>query len=81
MGSDEVLVRKLRDAEVVRPDVSDGDLVLTVVRAREEHERLPAAERPYNSPEERVRVFLDPYLTTKGRAWAVPLRSLDLPDE
>jgi hypothetical protein len=81
MGSDDVLLRQLRAAELVRPDVSDGDVILTFVRAREEHERTPVTDRPYDSPEERVRVFLAPYLTTKGRAWAVPLKSLNLPDE
>jgi hypothetical protein len=28
-----------------------------------------------------VRVFLEPYLTRKGRKWAEPLKSLDLPDD
>ena len=81
VGSDDALVRKLREAELVRPDASDGDLLQAFSEARDEHQRMPAVQRPYNSPEERVRVFLDPCLTTKGRAWAVPLSSLDLPDE
>jgi hypothetical protein len=32
-------------------------------------------------PEERVRAFLEPYLTPKGQRWAEPLRSLELPDD
>ena len=80
-GSDDVLVRRLRDAELVRPDASDEELTETFVRAREEDAALASSERPWNSPEERVRVFLAPYLTAKGHAWAVPLKSLDLFDE
>ena len=81
MGTDDALVHNLRASGLVRSDVSDADLVRTFERDREEHESLPAPDRPYNSPEERVRVFLAPYLTAKGRAWAVPLESLDLPDD
>ena len=44
--------------------------------ARAEHSTHPAGPE-YNSPHERVRVFLAPFLTDKGTAWAVPLRSLE----
>ena len=62
-------------------DVSDDDLIAVFNRARQEHEALDGEDRLYNSPEERVRVFLAPYLTKKGRAWAEPLVSLNLPDD
>jgi hypothetical protein len=53
---------------------------LTFRRAGEEDAALPEDEREFNSPEERVRVFLAPFLTEKGGRWAVPLESLELPD-
>jgi len=37
--------------------------------------------RGFNSPNERVRVFLAQYLTDKGRMWAEPLKSLHLLDD
>ena len=42
---------------------------------------MPEGAREFNSPEERVRVFLEPYLSDKGRRRAVPLDSWDLPDD
>jgi hypothetical protein len=74
--SDEALVRRLREARLVRQDASDGDLYATFRKAREEHSALPLGQREYNSPNERVRVFLAPFLSKKGKAWAVPLESL-----
>jgi hypothetical protein len=79
--SDDALVRRLRDAGLVRDDASDDELKETFRKAREEHAALPPPQRDYNSPNERVRVFLAPYLSDKGTAWAVPLSSLDLPDD
>jgi len=79
-SSDASLLRSLRKAGLVKPDVADDELMAVFRRAREEHAALPEDRRGYNSPNERVRVFLDPYLTDKGRKWAEPLKSLDLPD-
>jgi hypothetical protein len=70
LDSDDSLVRKLRDAEVVRSDVSDDELTATFARARREHAALDDEDQLFNSPEERVRVFLAPYLNAKGRGWA-----------
>ena len=79
--SDEALVRRLRETNLVTKNASDGDLHATFTRAREEHSALPLGQREYNSPNERVRVFLAPFLTKKGKAWAVPLESLKLQDD
>lgn len=80
-SSERALVRELRAAGLVNPEVPDDDLKAVFKKAKEEHAGLPEGEREFNSPNERVRVFLEPYLTEKGRQWAVPLRSLDLTDE
>lgn len=77
--SDEVLAQCLRRAGLVRKDASDDDLQATFKKAREEHFALGRGGREYNSPNERVRVFLAPFLTRKGEAWAVPLTSLRSP--
>ena len=74
-------MRKLRGSGLVREDASDEDLRATFRMAREEDAALLPRERKYNSPTERVRVFLKPYLSDRGRRWAVPLESLHLPDE
>jgi hypothetical protein len=79
-NSDDALLRELRAAGLVRPDVSDQELTAVFTRARQEHESYPEEDRAFNSPQERVRVFLEPYLSDKGRRWAVPLDSLELPD-
>jgi hypothetical protein len=76
--SDDALVRQLRESGLVREDVSDEDLRATFRRAREEHAALPPGLREYNSPNERVRVFIAPLLSDKGTAWAVPLESLSI---
>src|SRR5436309_1728143 len=78
--STDSLVRRLRESNLVREDASDEDLRATFRMAREENSALPPGEREYNSPNERVRVFLAPFLSDKGRTWAVPLKSLQLPD-
>src|SRR5436190_20979233 len=70
--SDDVLLRRLRAEGLVRAEIADADVTATFQAARDEHE---AGHSPYNSPEERVRVFLEPYLTDKGRAWAAPFAS------
>jgi hypothetical protein len=75
------IVRALRERRLVREDVSDDDLRATVEEARAEDSALPSGRREFNSPNERVRVFLTPYLTRKGASWAVPLDSLKLPDD
>ena len=79
--SDDTLVTKLREKGLVREDVSDYDLQATFRQAEEEHVALPLGQREFNSPNERVRVFLEPFLTHKGKLWAEPLRSLELPDD
>jgi hypothetical protein len=75
--SDDALVRKLREMGLLIEDVSDDDLRATFARAREEDSALPPGRREFNSPNERVRVFLAPFLTSRGRRWAVPLRHLE----
>ena len=77
--ADETLVTRLREAGLVRPDATNGEIAETFRAARSEH--AAGGYSPFNSPEERVRVFLEPYLTRKGRRWAEPLKSLDLPDD
>jgi hypothetical protein len=77
--SEDALIRRLREADLVTSDATDDDLRTTFRKAREEHARL--GHRPENSPNERVRVFLAPFLIEKGQRWAVPLHSLDLPDD
>jgi hypothetical protein len=54
----------------VRENVSDDELRKTFQRARDEHAALDPDERGYNSPNERVRVFLAPFLTETGTSWA-----------
>jgi hypothetical protein len=76
--SDEILLDRLREVGLVRADVADADITATFQAARDEHEA--GGRSPYNSPEERVRVFLEPYLTDKGRAWADPLKRRPVPD-
>lgn len=80
-GSEKALLRALRQAGLVNPEASDEDLRTVLRKAREEDEALPEGERVWNSPNERARVFLEPYLSEKGRLWATPLTSLNLPDE
>lgn len=77
--ADETLVSRLRETGLVRPDATNGEIAETFRAARSE--RAAGGYSPFNSPEERVRVFLEPYLTPKGRRWAEPLRSLDLRDD
>ena len=76
-GSEDTVVRRLREAGLVVRSVSDDLLKAALRRAVEEDSGLPPGEREFNSPNERARVFLEPFLTRKGRRWAVPLRSLE----
>ena len=76
--TDAELLGRLRKHGVVKDSVTDAELVATFTRARLEHVQLGGMSR-FNSPHERVRVFLQPFLTEKGRAWAAPLDSLALP--
>ena len=78
--SDDALVRSLRQTGLVKPDAPDDKLLAVLESARREHSANTATGWSFSSPEERVRVLLEPYLTDKGRRWAVPLESLDLPD-
>ena len=80
-SSDFVLLRRLREVGLVVSDASDGQLMAVFEKAREEHASLPDGARAFNSPNERLRVFLQPYLSAKGLKWAVPLESLKLADE
>lgn len=77
--TDEALVRRLRDTGLVRPDVADDEVAKTFQAARSEH--AAGGYSPFNSPHERVRVFLGPYLTSKGLRWAEPFTSLALTDD
>lgn len=76
LDDDGALLRSLRRARLVRLGTGDDELTAVIRGALEEHARIPEAARSFNSPEERVRVFLQPYLTRKGHRWAVPLKSL-----
>ena len=80
-SSEDAFIRGLRGAGLIKPDVSDEDLVSALEAAKQEDEALPDGQREFNSPEERVRVFLGPYLSTRGQQWAVPLDSLEIPDD
>jgi len=71
----------LRQAGLVEAQVADEDLKRAFQRAEQEHARIPKQMRIFNTPQERVRVFLEPYLTPKGQLWAEPLASLELPDD
>lgn len=77
--ADEILVRRLRETGLVCPDAASDEIGKTFRAARSEH--AAGGFSQFNSPQERVRVFLKPYLTPKGQRWAEPLSSLDLPDE
>jgi len=72
------LLKALREKRLVRARISDDQLYAVFKRARDEHAALSSGEREFNSPNERVRVFLGPFLTFKGRRWAVPLRALHM---
>jgi hypothetical protein len=78
---DAELLSSLRQAGLVVGSARDDDLIRVFEKARREHLSLPEGTRSFNSPNERVRVFLEPFLSDKGRRWAVPLSSLDLPDD
>ena len=69
-ASDDVVVLRLRELGLVRPDVPDDAIRAVLQAARDEH--AAGGYSPYNSPEERVRVFLEPHLSEKGQLWAVP---------
>ena len=77
--ADEALVRRLRETGLVRLEVTDSEIANTFQAARSEH--AAGGYSPFNSPHERVRVFLVPYLTPKGQRWAEPLASLALTDD
>ncbi len=80
-SSEDAFIRGLRGAGLIKQGVSDEDIVSALKTARQEDEALPEGQREYNSPHERVRVFLGPYLSTKGQQWAVPLDSLKIRDD
>lgn len=75
-ASDDMLVRQLRELRLVAAETRDDDLKSAFARARQEHAEYPEGMQSFTSPNERVRVFLEPYLTRRGRRWAVPLKSL-----
>lgn len=79
--SEALLIRLLRERQLVRSEVSDMLLTMVITQAREEHQAMSDGQQMFNSPDERTRVFLEPYLTRKGRRWAVPLTSLTLDDD
>ena len=76
---DDKLVHRLRETGLIGADVTDAEVKETFHAARREH--ADGGYSPFNSPHERVRVFLLPYLTEKGRRWAEPFHSLHLPDD
>lgn len=75
--SEERLIHGLRENGLVDKDATDDTLLAAIKMAKEEDAALNSGQRPFNSPNERARVFLGPYLTRKGRKWAVPLSSLE----
>jgi hypothetical protein len=75
--ADDAVLRSLRAAGLVKSNATDDELIAAFTRARREHEPMSEGARYFNSPHERVCFFLGPYLTRKGRKWAVPLKSLD----
>jgi hypothetical protein len=77
-ASDDRLLTRLRNCGLVRPDATDAEVLATFRAARDEH--AAGGYSHFNSPHERVRVFLEPYLTDKGKLWAEPIKSLQLPD-
>ena len=79
--SDDRLILRLRELGLIKQDVSNLDLIAVFEMARSEHAALPAEMQSFNSPHERVRVFLAPHLSAKGLRWAVPLESLKIRDE
>jgi CheY-like chemotaxis protein len=64
-------VHGLRENGLVEPDVADEDLLAALETARREHANLPERLQLFNSVSERVRFFLSPYLSEKGRQWSV----------
>jgi hypothetical protein len=62
--ADETLLRRLREADLVRPGATAIEVAETFRAARSEHAGHGCS--PFNSPNERVRVFLEPYLTRMG---------------
>jgi hypothetical protein len=80
-NSEDAFLRGLRAAGLVKPGVPDTSLVQALASAKQEHRNLPEPQRMFNSPHERVRVFLGPHLSNKGRQWAVPGESLKIPDD
>ena len=79
--SDDALVARLREEGLIAAEAADADVHAAIARARAEQPPVTQGQRTFNSPNERVRVFLEPFLSPKGRRWAVPLDSLNLPDE
>lgn len=77
--ADRALARRLRQAGLVRCWLPRAVIAWTFRAARAEH--ISGGYSSFNSPQERVRVFLWPCLTRKGRRWAVPLKSLEIPDD
>ena len=80
LSSPDAFLAALRNAGLVEPSASDEDVKHTLQRAEDEHAQIPEAMQVFNTPHERVRVFLGPYLTPKGQLWAEPLVWLGLLD-
>jgi hypothetical protein len=79
--SDDTLLQQLRAEGLVSACALDDEVREMFIRARDEHASLSPGARHFNSPNERVRVFLAPLLSEKGTAWAVPLESLHPADD
>lgn len=78
-AADRALARRLRQAGLVRWWLPRSAITWTFRAARSEH--ASHGYSCFNSPHERVRVFLLPCLTRKGRRWAVPLKLREIPDD
>jgi hypothetical protein len=76
---DDSLLRRLREAGLLRRGANDTKISEVIGQARDEHRAIRDAERMFNSPYERVRVMLRPFLNARGRAWAVPWNTPERP--
>ncbi len=81
-ASPERIIASLRARQLVEPSAADAEMraeiesVLTFFRER------PRGRMFFGGPAcEDIRVCLAPFLTAKGEAWAVGMKSLDIPDD
>lgn len=78
-SEDDALLRSLRQAGLVRRSVSDDEVMAVIRQAREENQAISESVRHFSFPHERVRLYLQPYLTAEGRTWSLPRNSRPKP--